>query len=593
MTDAPATPVSRASASGAPFDLPLRLPDALRGPVEEAITRAVAGRWAERLWARDAALWSDDVGVQERIAHRLGWLDAPDAFAERAAELTAFGLGAASEGFGRALVCGMGGSSLAPEVLARSFPMSEHGIAVSVLDSTDPAAVRRATYEAGPETSLYLIASKSGTTTETLAFLAHFWERAEAVHGRAPQSRAGEHFVAITDPGRSLEAIPDTDAFRSVFLNPEDVGGRYSALTYVGLVPAALLGLDLDELLRDARLMAERCRAADAANPGVWLGATLAALARRGRDKLTFVIEPELVSLGAWLEQLIAESTGKQGTGVIPVDGEPLGDPAVYGTDRVFLRLGRFTGDAWQTATDASLEALAAAGHPVIDLGLEDGEWLGGEFFRWEFATAICGAALGIDPFDEPNVTESKDNTRRVLEAFAENGTLPVDPPLAEAGRLRLFGDAPLRLSEPATDLVSELRRHLARARPKGYLALHAYLHATPERDAALRDLQRLLRDGTGRAVTLGYGPRFLHSTGQLHKGGTPSGCFLQLVAQHPIDLPIPGRDETFGVLIDAQALGDFASLESHDLPVLRLDLSGDPDAGLAELRAALEQALS
>ncbi|CAN5797131.1 hypothetical protein BH20CHL5_BH20CHL5_14110 [soil metagenome] len=593
MSDASATPAPRTPLLDAPLDLPMRLPSALRGPVEDAIARAVEGRWAERLWARDTTLWSDDVRVQERIAQRLGWLDAPEAFAERAAELTAFGVAAAGEGFERALVCGMGGSSLAPEVLARSLPMSQSGIAVSVLDSTDPEAVRRAAQVTGPASTLYLIASKSGTTTETLAFLAHFWEAAEETHGRAPKSRAGEHFVAITDPGKSLEAIPDVDAFRSVFLNPADVGGRYSALTYVGLVPAALLGLDLDELLRDARLMAERCRTNDATNPGVWLGAALAALARNGRDKLTFVIEPELASLGAWLEQLIAESTGKGGTGVIPVDGESLDGPDAYDTDRVFLRLGRPTGDAWQTETDASLDVLATAGHPVIDLRLEDGEWLGGEFFRWEFATAICGAALGIDPFDEPNVTESKENTRRVLEGFAENGSLPADAPLSEEGRLRLFGDAPLRLSEPGADLVSDLSRHLARARPNGYIAVQAYLAATPERDAALRDLQRLLRDRTGRAVTLGFGPRFLHSTGQLHKGGTPSGCFLQLVAQHPDDLPIPRRRETFGVLIDAQALGDFASLESHDLPVLRIDLSDDPDAGLAELRTALERALS
>lgn len=592
MTDTPITSPSRTPLLEAPFDLPMRLPTALRTVVEETITRAVDDRWAERLWGRDTTLWSDDARVQERIAGRLGWLDAPASFAERAAELTAFGVAAAGEGFERALVCGMGGSSLAPEVLARSFPMSESGIAVGVLDSTDPEAVRRATGEFAPERTLYLIASKSGTTSETLAFLAHFWEAVEQTHGRAPKSRAGEHFVAITDPGKSLEAIPDVDAFRSVFLNPEDVGGRYSALTYVGLVPAALLGLDLDALLLDARLMAERCRADDAGNPGLWLGAALAALARNGRDKLTFVIEPELASLGAWLEQLIAESTGKQGLGVIPIDGEPLGEPGGYGTDRVFLRLGRHTGDAWQNETEGPLDVLAAAGHPVIDLSLKDGEWLGGEFFRWEFATAICGAALGIDPFDEPNVTESKENTRRVLDAFESAGSLPTEPPLAEEGRLRLFGDAPLRLSEPGADLVSDLSRHLARARPSGYISLQAYLAATPEREAMLRELQRLLRDRTGRAVTLGYGPRFLHSTGQLHKGGTASGCFLQLVARHPEDLPIPGREETFGVLIDAQALGDFASLESHDLPVLRIDLSDDPDAGLAELRVALERAL-
>ncbi|HEV8054760.1 MAG TPA: hypothetical protein VGP30_08015 [Candidatus Limnocylindrales bacterium] len=574
-------------------ELPLRLPASLRGPVEQQIGRAVDARWAERIWQRDTTLWTDDESVASRIASRLGWLEAPSFFDERSEELAAFAAAVVDEGFDRVVLCGMGGSSLAPEVLDLAFPRSAHGLPLTVLDSTDPEAVRGALGEDDGRRTLFLIASKSGTTTETLAFLAHFWELEHELHGRGPGSEVGQHFVAITDPGKSLDAFPGSDAFRSVFLNPEDVGGRYSALTYVGLVPAALLGLDLDGLLGDARLMAERCRADDAANPGVWLGAALAALARAGRDKLTFVIEPQLAAFGAWAEQLVAESTGKHGTGIVPVDGEPLGPASVYGPDRIFVRLGRRASQQWRDETDASLDTLAQAGHPVIDLALDGGAWLGGEFFRWEFATALCGVGLGIDPFDEPNVTESKENTKRVLDAFHDRGELAAEPPLLTDGRLQLYGDAPLRLTEPGSDLTRELRRHLDRARPNGYLSIHAYLARTPEREAVMRELQRTLRDRTGRATTLGFGPRFLHSTGQLHKGGTPSGCFIQLVGGHRDDLPIPGRRESFGVLIDAQALGDFASLESHELPVLRIDLSDDPDAGLEELRAAVERALA
>jgi transaldolase/glucose-6-phosphate isomerase len=330
----------------------------------------------------------------------------------------------------------------------------------------------------------------------------------------------------------------------------------------------------------------------------------MGALAATGRDKLTLVLEPDLASFGAWAEQLIAESTGKHGTGVVPVDGEPLAAPERYRADRTFVRLGRTSSAAWRAETDAALDALVAAGHPVIDLPLDDREWLGGEFFRWEFATAVAGAVLGVNPFDEPNVTESKENTKAVLETYHREGRLPEDPPLAEEGLLRLVGDAPLRLTSAsaraaATEagaggtVTAELRRHLDRARPNAYLGVHAYIAPTDERTAALRGLQALLRDRTRNATTLGYGPRFLHSTGQLHKGGPHTGCFIQLVAGHPVDVPIPGKKETFGVLIDAQSLGDFASLQSHELPVVRIHLSDDPDAGLAELTTALEAALS
>ena len=575
---------------------PLRIPGPLRPVMDDALRRAVDERWAERLWQRDVTLWSDDPGVGALISDRLGWLDAPTGFRERVEELEAFAAGARSEGFEQAIVCGMGGSSLAPEVLARSLPLAEHGIPIHVLDSTDPAAVAAVRDRFDPSPTLYLIATKSGTTTETLSFLAFFWEVAEEAHGGVPRSLPGEHFVAITDPGKSLEAIPHQEAFRSAFLNPPDVGGRYSALTYVGLVPGALQGIDLRALLDGGAAMAERCRLPGPGNPGVELGVTLGALAREGRDKLTLLIDPAIASFGAWTEQLIAESTGKRGVGVVPVDAEPLGEPDAYGQDRLFVRLAQQPADGhsaeWRRRTDGLLDELATAGHPVVDLAVEEREGLGGEFFRWEFATAIAGAVLGINPFDEPNVTESKDNTRRVLGEFRSTGNLPAGEPLAEEGPLTLYGDSALRLTAGGGGLGAELARHLARVRPSGYVAIQAYLAATPERDTALTEFRRLIRDRTRRATTLGYGPRFLHSTGQLHKGGPRTGCFLQLTVDHPEDLPIPGEQESFGTLIDAQALGDFASLEGHELPIVRVHLGSDPDTGLAALTSVLERSL-
>ncbi|MFN8520597.1 MAG: glucose-6-phosphate isomerase [Chloroflexota bacterium] len=568
------------------MSLAMRGPDELRTIVEAAIQRAVTERWASRLQARDTTIWTTDPAVAATIGNRLGWLDAPVSFTDEIAELEAWAGGIREVGFTHAVVCGMGGSSLAPDVLAQVLPRSAHGIRVSVLDSTDPAAVAAMDASSDPASTLWVIATKSGTTTESLAFLAHYWAATQHRVGRFPASDTGDSFVAVTDPGDSLAAIPHSDVFRETFLNPPDVGGRYSALTYVGLVPAALLGLDPTALLQDANAMLARCHTDDAANPGLALGAAMGALARAGRDKLTFVIEPDLAPVGAWLEQLIAESTGKHGTGVVPVDGEPLGAPAVYGTDRVFVRLGR---PSHLADTDAATEALVAAGHPVIDLPLEAGAWVAGEFVRWEVATAIAGAVLEVDPFDEPNVTESKTNTRAALEQHHRDGAFPSEEPIAVSGALRLYGDAGLA----AGDAAAVLRAHLGRARADGYHAIQAYLAPTEERTTALRTLQARLRDGTTHATTLGYGPRFLHSTGQLHKGGTPSGCFLQLVASHPEDVPIPGRDETFGVLIDAQAAGDRASLASHGLPCLRIHLSDDPDAGIAELASLLAAVLA
>ena len=561
--------------------------------VDEALRRALDEDWVGRLWARDPSLWTTDEHVAGLIAQRLGWLDLASDFADRVEELEAFAGALRQEGFSAAVVCGMGGSSLAPEVLAASLPRGESGMPVRILDSTDPVAVRLATGASDPAQTMYLIASKSGSTTETLAFLAHFWKVEDDIHADIPQGLAGQHFVAISDPAPSVTAIPHSDLYREVFLNPVDVGGRYSALSYVGLVPAALLALDMRSLVGAAAQMAEDCRSPSRDNPGLWLGVTMGALARAGRDKLTLVIEPRTAHLGAWIEQLVAESTGKRGVGIVPVDGEALGDPGVYSDDRVFVRISSGAEHAWQASTDAALDALAATGHPVVDLMTDGGaKGIGTEFMRWEVATALAGTLLGINPFDEPNVTESKEATRRVLEEFRETGMLPADEPLSGEGPLTLIGDAPLRLTAGHDGMANELRRHLARAKERGYISLHAYIAQTPERDTALRSIAQLLRDRTGRAVTVGYGPRFLHSTGQLHKGGPAVGCFLQLTAGHPDDLPIPGWHESFGTLIDAQAAGDFTALEAHELPVARINLSADPDAGLKALRVVLTQAL-
>jgi transaldolase/glucose-6-phosphate isomerase len=563
---------------------------------DAAVERARDEQWAERFWDRDPTLWSTNERVQAAILERLGWLDAPAHFADQVAALEGFGEGVRDAGFTTAVVGGMGGSSLAPDVFHRTFGTAEGWLDLRVLDSTDPAAVAATVDDLDPLATLWIVASKSGTTTEPLAFEADAWDRAERAlraHHAPRNEHAGELVIAITDPGRSVEAIPHHDQLREVFLNPPDIGGRYSALTYVGLVPASLIGLDLDALLASALAMAGACREPDpAANPGVSLGLAIGTLAKAGRDKLTFIADPSIDSFGSWAEQLIAESTGKHGTGIIPIDREPLGDIAAYGNDRVFVRLS-IAGDA-SAGGDALVDAAVAAGHPVIRIALTDPIDLGAEAFRWEFATAIAGAVLGIDPFDQPNVEEAKDLTRKVLAA-AGSGEKPAPPAPAlvsdAATGLALHGDAALRLTAGDGSLVGELARHLARRKPNAYLALQAFIAPSAPTQAALERIRVLLRDATRCATTVGFGPRFLHSTGQLHKGGTPSGWFLQLTSDHAVDRPIPGWPYTFGRLIDAQAEGDFAAIESHDLPILRVHLA-DPDRGLVALEAALHEAL-
>ena len=564
------------------LDLTIKDP-ALESALAETRDRAIAEKWADRaIGRRDPSAWSDEDVVKRAIATRLGWLEAPFHFAEETPELKSFGEAVKAEGFTTAVLGGMGGSSLAPALLAETFGANETGIPVRVLDSTDPAAVAATLDDLNPTATLFIVSTKSGTTAESLSFQAIEWaylEDALKAAGVGRPTQPGDFMAAITDPGKSLSSIPHHDQLREVFLNPPDVGGRYSALTYVGLVPAALLGLDLETILQRARAMVVACGVDDPAkNPGLALGILMGVLAKHGRDKLTFVIDRELAAFGPWVEQLIAESTGKHGVGVVPVDGEPIGTPEVYGNDRVFVRIALKGSvgprDSVGTDVDGKLEALALAGHPTVRIEVAEKLDIGAEFIRWEIATALSGIVLGIDPFDQPNVEEAKTNTRAVLAKF-------------ESGEGGADGDDALPVSDAAA-LSAALKTHLEKLLPNGYASIQAYVHQTPERDAALNGIRTLLRDKTHRSTTVGYGPRFLHSTGQLHKGGAPIGWFLQLVCEHPDDVEIPGKEYTFGQLIDAQAIGDARTIEDHHLPILRVNLGADPEGGLAALQRAL-----
>ena len=592
MTDSPASPsiaITRLSLGAG------------RAVYEEAVARAKSERWAQRLFERDTTLWSTNERVQAAIADRLGWLDSPAHFSTQIPALEAFGEAIRDAGFTCAVVGGMGGSSLAPEILHKTFGTADGWLDLRVLDSTDPAAVAAVVDDLDPLATLWIVASKSGTTTEPLAFQADAWDRAEkALRARGARSfeHPGELMVAITDPGKSVEAIPHHDELREVFLNPPDIGGRYAALSYVGLVPASLIGLDLDPLLESGIAMLDACRNPDPdANPGLSLGLAMGSLAKAGRDKLTFLTDPAIESFGSWAEQLIAESTGKHGTG-----HRPDRPRAARGASRRTAATGCSCASRWRMATppakppgDAFAAAAESAGHPVIRIEVADPIDLGAEALRWEVATAFAGAVLGIDPFDQPNVEEAKELTRKVLAA-AEAGERRSAPratlvSVPETG-ITLHGDAPLRLTAGDGTVIGELARHLARRKPNAYLALQAFIAPSAAADAAIHRIRTLLRDATHCATTAGYGPRFLHSTGQLHKGGPATGWFLQLTADHPVDRPIPGWPYTFGRLIDAQAEGDFAAIEAHDLPILRVHLA-DPERGLAALETALREALA
>lgn len=563
-------------------EMRLAIAGTLRSGLDELVARATADRWAERLFDRDTSLWTEDPDVSADITDRLGWLDAPAHFTLQIAALEGFGDGLADTGFDTAVVMGMGGSSLAPDVLRRTFGIAEGFLQLRILDSTDPAAVAAAMDDLDPLETLWIVASKSGTTTEPLAFMADAWSRVEAaLEARGSDQKPGEFFAVITDPGKSVEAIPHHDDLREQFLNPPDIGGRYAALTYVGLAPASIIGLDLDALLASASSMLGACREPDASvNPGVQLGLVMGGLAAAGRDKLTFLTDPAIASFGAWLEQLIAESTGKHGIGIVPVDGEPVRRPGDYGADRAFAALGlRGSGNRELAALADSLEA---AGQPVIRIEIDDPIDLAGEMVRWEVATAIAGVVLGINPFDQPNVEEAKELTRRVLAGAGgpRDGVADDD-------------DGGILISAHDDDSLAEILRPTFTAlRVPDYVAIQAFIAPSPDVDVAL-DRIRIALAATGCATTAGYGPRFLHSTGQLHKGGPATGVFLQLTADHPDDRPIPGWPYSFGELIDAQARGDREALRSHNRPVAHVHLGANLTDDLATLERAITRVLA
>jgi transaldolase/glucose-6-phosphate isomerase len=544
-------------------------------------------RVAERLWAKDGSLWAASGKPADEVAGWLGWLDLPDEMSRRVPELEHLARDVREDGYRRAAVLGMGGSSLAPELFARVFgwaggaegsgAAAPEGLELRILDSTHPDVVRGFRSWASEQRTLFCVSSKSGTTTEPNAYQAAMGEIAPALD-----------FLAITDPGTALADLARAQEFRAIVEAPPDVGGRYSALTVFGLLPAALAGVDLGGLLECARDMAEACRTPEAAeNPGLRLGATIGAAALAGRDKLTILTSDRLASFGDWAEQLIAESTGKAGTGIVPIVGEPPGEPDAYGDDRAFVVVRTAGDDGWADF----LSELRRRGHPTEEIVLDDLLDVGSEFVRWEVATAATGIVLGIDPFDQPNVQESKDATKELLEAFRANGALPApapvvsEPGLAATLEPAVLGDVPVTVDDAVALLLGSVTGG------RDYVALLAYLPPDREITDHLQALRVRIRDATGAATTLGFGPRFLHSTGQLHKGGPDTGVFLQLTAEPSRDLPIPGWEESFGTLISAQALGDLAALQRRDRRALRLHLE-DPDSGLDRLGAMVAATL-
>jgi glucose-6-phosphate isomerase len=540
--------------------------------------RALAERAAAGLFRRDPSIWTSDLAVQQKIANRLGWLTSPAVMTESIARLRTFAGGIRHDGISDVVLLGMGGSSLAPEVLRAILGTVPGWPQFRMIDSTDPAAVR--SVASSPARTIYILASKSGTTIEPNCLAAHFRQQLE----RAGVDRWADHFVAITDDGTDLAARARSERFRDLFINPADIGGRYSALSFFGLVPAALMGHDLEALLAWGIAMLDETAAVEdaAANPAVGLGAAMGSAARKGSDKTTLVVPPLFEPFGLWVEQLVAESTGKLGVGIVPIAGEPLGPPDVYGNDRLFVHLRVGTADETHTA---AIGVLRAAGAPVVTVDVAEPLALGAEFVRWEIATAVAGAILDVNPFDEPNVQQAKDATRVLLRGYTKDGQLP-----ALAGDATLAG-APARLSGAAQAKLAEtqLKRFLALLGPGDYFGLLAYVSPDQSIDAEVGRFRHTVRERTHAATMFGYGPRYLHSTGQLHKGGANNGVFLVITATHHEDVGIPGEAFSFGTLELAQAIGDFQSLDAAGRRALHVHL---PTPSATALKAVFDALL-
>ena len=552
-------------------------------PFEKAVAQLEARGVSNAIWGRYGELWSDDATEADEIEDRLGWLDLPRRMHVDVPRLEALAHEIQAAGIERVLLLGMGGSSLAPEVLREVFGVAEGHADLIVVDTTDPDQISRIEEAGDLRTTALIAASKSGTTAETLTLLEYFQGKLETAVGESWP----KHVIVITDPGTPLAEKAAEEGYRACYANAPDVGGRYSALSLFGLVPAALIGIDCERLLATSLDMALRCRAVipDDENPAAVLGAILGSCASQGRDKLTLLNSPRLASFGSWVEQLIAESTGKDGRGIVPVDDEPPMAIERYGDDRLFVYV-RLREDE-KDAVDALATGLANAGHPLVVLSLEDPYTLGAEFFRWEFATAVTGYLLKINPFDQPNVEAAKERARQALQRYEEMGRLDEAEPTIEEGELALYDD-----DAEIESIAEYLEQFLKQASAGDYVAVMAYMDRNEAHTAALQRIQRVIAEKLGVAATIGFGPRFLHSTGQLHKGGPNTGLFLQITCCADRDLEIPGREYGFGVLISSQAAGDLTALRDNDRRAIRVDIRGEVEAGLQALEQMLRRVL-
>ena len=567
-----------------------KLPEALAASVKANIEDWRAGDKVRRLWQHDASLWS---GTDE--ANWLGWLDITAEQIAHSDQLRAAVADVKKENFTDILLLGMGGSSLCPDVLKVTFGKIAGFPELHVLDSTDPAQVKAFEDKVNLAKTLFIASSKSGTTLEPNIFKQYFFERTKQTIGA---DQAGSRFIAITDPGSKMQQVAEADRFRHIFPGLPSIGGRYSALSNFGVVPAALMGLDMGRFLGRTQEMVEACGSNKPVeqNPGASLGIILGTAARNGHDKLTIITSPGISALGAWLEQLVAESTGKQGKGIVPVDREEVGPPEVYGNDRVFayVRLE----SAPDQAQDAKVAALEQAGHPVVRIPLGDTYDLGQEFFRWEIATAVAGSIIGINPFNQPDVEASKIATRNLTTEYEKTGSLPAEKPVLEDNGVKLFtdavnADALAKAAGGDKSLAGYLRAHIRRAGAGDYFALLAYIQMNTQHETLLQKLRQALRDRKRVATCLEFGPRFLHSTGQAYKGGPNSGVILQVTCDDAADLPVPGQKYTFGVVKAAQARGDFQVLAERGRRALRVHLGKDLASGLDRFSAAFHQALT
>lgn len=561
------------------------LPENLRRAVEQELSDWNRENKIERLWAKDASLWTN-----EDEAKWLGWLSIVEKQRDEIARLENFQTEVRARGFSHCLLLGMGGSSLAPEVLSLTFGKQEGFPEFHILDSTVPAQVREVEEKIDLANTLFIVASKSGSTLEPNCFKQYFYERVAETVGR---ENAGKQFVAITDPNSKMQQVAERDNFRRIFFGLPEIGGRFSVLSDFGMIPAAAMGLNVGEFLNRSALMVEACQNTDAEkNPGVLLGAVLGAAHRSGRDKLTIFTSPQIFDAGAWLEQLIAESTGKNGVSIIPVDREEIKPVGFYGDDRIFVHLK--LADTRNPHDDEAVKALARAGQPIVEINLPDVGNLGQEFFRWEIATAVAGSVMKINPFNQPDVEAAKIEARKITEEYEKTGELPKETAFFEENGIKLFTDErnitelnDLLAGEKS--LVNYLRAHFARIKQDDYFALLAYIEMNAETFQILSNLRHWVLENYRAATCLGFGPRFLHSTGQAYKGGANNGVFLQITSDDPVDFPVPEQKFTFGVVKAAQSRGDFQVLLDRHRRALRIHLGKDLETAFEILTAALK----